>query len=68
MEGCLILLGEALWFQSLALVIYTVGTFGFFHVRVLIEENVLADKFGTPYEQYCQAVPRWIPRRRHRER
>jgi protein-S-isoprenylcysteine O-methyltransferase Ste14 len=36
--------------------------FGVFNVHVLMEETLLAEKFGATYEQYCMSVPRWIPR------
>ncbi len=29
---------------------------------VLVEEPQLRKRFGKPYEEYCQTVPRWIPR------
>jgi protein-S-isoprenylcysteine O-methyltransferase Ste14 len=59
----LILFGEALLFESSALIIYILIYFIFFHLRqVLIEEPILRRRFGKPYDQYCQSVPRWIPR------
>jgi protein-S-isoprenylcysteine O-methyltransferase Ste14 len=33
------------------------------HLFVLLyEEPTLREKFGDDYDQYCQNVPRWIPR------
>ncbi len=31
-------------------------------LTVLVEEPQLRKRFGEPYEEYCQKVPRWIPR------
>ena len=57
-----ILLGEALLFQSFPLVVYTI----FFFVAVqcfvvLYEEPALRRKFGESYEAYCHRVHRWRP-------
>ena len=60
--GVLVLSGEAILFQSLGIFIYCLVMFGIFNVHVLMEEQLLAERFGTKYEQYCQFVPRWIPR------
>ena len=60
--GVLVLVGEAILFQSLGIFIYCLITFGVFNVVVRIEETRLAEKFGVKYEQYCKSVPRWIPR------
>jgi protein-S-isoprenylcysteine O-methyltransferase Ste14 len=60
--GSLVLAGEALLFQSIGIFIYCLVMFVIFNVHVLIEETLLADKFGATYEQYCKSVPRWIPR------
>jgi protein-S-isoprenylcysteine O-methyltransferase Ste14 len=32
------------------------------YVIVLLEEKELRDRFGPAYEEYCQRVPRFIPR------
>ena len=60
--GLLVLAGEAILFQSVGIFIYCLGMFGSFYVIVLMEETLLAEKFGARYEQYCKSVPRWIPR------
>jgi protein-S-isoprenylcysteine O-methyltransferase Ste14 len=60
--GVLVLAGEAILFQSLGILIYCLVMFGVFNVHVMMEETLLAEKFGTSYEQYCKSVPRWIPR------
>jgi protein-S-isoprenylcysteine O-methyltransferase Ste14 len=63
--GVLILIGEAVAFASLALVVYTVLMWWLFHfIVVLYEEPTLKETFGAVYEEYCKTVPRWIPRRR----
>jgi protein-S-isoprenylcysteine O-methyltransferase Ste14 len=60
----LILLGEAAILGSPSILI----VFGIFVLANLIyiplvEEPGLAARFGAEYEQYREAVPRWIPRR-----
>lgn len=60
--GVLVLSGEAILFQSLGIFIYCLAVFGFMIILVLMEETLLAEKFGARYEQYCKSVPRWIPR------
>ena len=59
----LIVAGEALYFQSIGLVIYALASFGGLHLFILFfEEPHLAQKFGVSYERYCNQVGRWIPR------
>jgi len=61
----LILLGEALLFRSIALVLYWLTGLAILYVRgVLVEEPGLRSKFGATYERYRKSVPRWIPRLR----
>jgi protein-S-isoprenylcysteine O-methyltransferase Ste14 len=60
--GVLVLSGESILFQSFGILIYCLLMFGAFNVHVFMEESLLAEKFGTRYEQYCMSVPRWIPR------
>ena len=60
--GVLVLVGEAILFQSLGILIYCLVMFGVFNVHVLMEETLLAEKFGARYKQYCKSVPRWLPR------
>lgn len=58
-----ILLGEALAFGAPVLIGYAALVWlvlqGFV---VFYEEPTLRRGFGAPYEAYCRAVPRWIPR------
>ena len=59
----LVLLGESLLFQSWRQLGYAaMFWFGVHLLVILYEERRLANKFGTSYEQYCNEVPRWIPR------
>ncbi len=58
----LVLLGEAVFFMSLALLAYAVLVWLLFHLFVVYyEEPNLRKKFGASYEEYCRAAPRWIP-------
>lgn len=60
----MILLGEALLFESASLLGYAVGCFVLFNlVIVLYEEPALRSRFGESYERYCRAVGRWLPGR-----
>jgi protein-S-isoprenylcysteine O-methyltransferase Ste14 len=60
----LVLFGEALLSDSLALAVYALVMALGFHAFVrFYEEPTLRKKFGVAYEDYCRAVPRWIPRR-----
>ena len=58
-----LIVGQALLFGQLALLLYAAGFFaavaGFAH---LYEEPVLAEQFGDEYEAYRRAVPGWWPR------
>ena len=59
-----ILLGEALFFRSTALLIYAAGFLLTVHLFVLLyEEPVLRRKFGESYQRYCRTVNRWLPRK-----
>jgi protein-S-isoprenylcysteine O-methyltransferase Ste14 len=59
----LIVLGEALLFQSKGLFIFALLIFVGANIRLLVfEEPDLVDKFGESYEQYRKSVHRWIPR------
>lgn len=60
--GVCILAGEALLFQSIGIFIYCLIMFGIFHLHALMEETLLASKFGLEYENYRKQVPRWVPR------
>lgn len=60
----LVLVGEAILFESNVLLIYAAILFLGFHLWTrYYEEPVLRRRFGESYESYCDRVPRWIPRR-----
>lgn len=61
--GVLVMLfGEALWLRSLSIGTYAVLLAILSHAYVIyIEEPQLAQKFGSDYRAYRQAVPRWFP-------
>jgi len=59
----LVILGEALLLSSARLLAYALLLGLGFHLFVLFyEEPTLRKKFGSAYQEYCQAVPRWLPR------
>lgn len=59
----LVLLGEAIFFQSQAILIEAGVFFLCTHLFVtLYEEPALRKQFGASYEDYVQKVGRWIPR------
>ncbi|MEK7475346.1 MAG: isoprenylcysteine carboxylmethyltransferase family protein [Candidatus Coatesbacteria bacterium] len=58
-----ILLGEALAFGAWVLVAYAGAVFVTTHVlTVRSEEPRLLGTFGEAYREYCEVVPRWIPK------
>ena len=58
-----IVLGQSLWFASVAVAIYAAALWAGFHVFVMLyEERNLRSTFGVEYEAFCRRVPRWIPR------
>ena len=62
--GLMLLLGEAWFFGSAELLLYTGGFALVTYLFVIFyEEPTLSKKFGTEYTKYCEGVPRWIPRR-----
>ncbi len=55
--------GQAMIFGSRSLFGYGAFVWVCFHVFVLAyEEPSLRARFGAEYEEFCAAVPRWIPR------
>jgi len=57
------ILGQALIFGNVGLLEYGGLIWLLFHLFVLIyEEPTLWASFGSEYETFCAAVPRWIPR------
>ena len=63
-----ILLGEAIFFWSDPLLIYSVTMFALFDVIIIgYEENRLRRKYGDEYRPYYTAVGRWLPGRAYRD-
>jgi protein-S-isoprenylcysteine O-methyltransferase Ste14 len=61
----LILLGEAAFFGSLALLLWSFAVFVVNAIYFpLVEEPGLKRRFGEDYETYRAHVPRWLPRLR----
>ncbi len=61
----LVLCGEAMWFASPALFLYTACAWLFMHLTtVYIEEPHLRRRDGEAYAAYCRSTPRWLPRHR----
>jgi protein-S-isoprenylcysteine O-methyltransferase Ste14 len=59
--------GQALMFGSAALLEYGGLVWLLFHLFVLAyEEPTLRASYGSEYQAFCAAVPRWIPRLRPR--
>ena len=57
----LILIGEAIFIQSVELWIYSLFVFITFNIfAILVEEPRLRKDFGEEYNLYCQKVRRWI--------
>ncbi len=57
------LVGQALFFGNLAVLEYVLLVAIGFHLFVILyEEPTLRRTFGREYQDYCQSVPRWIPR------
>jgi protein-S-isoprenylcysteine O-methyltransferase Ste14 len=65
--GVSILLGLGLYLTSVSMVLFALVAFLLVHTFVVFaEEPGLRKRFGQEYEDYCHAVPRWIPRFTHR--
>ncbi len=61
--GVSMLLGLGFYLTSISMILYAVVVFLLIHTFVVFaEEPGLRKRFGKEYEDYCQAVPRWIPR------
>jgi protein-S-isoprenylcysteine O-methyltransferase Ste14 len=59
----LVIVGWAMFFQSLRVLVYGAAVGLIFHLFVLlIEEPILREKFGEAYQSYCKRVGRWVPR------
>jgi protein-S-isoprenylcysteine O-methyltransferase Ste14 len=63
-----VVFGEAVFFESWALVRYGIAMFVIFHLFVIVyEEPTLRQTFGESYERYRRSVRRWVPGKRYRE-
>ena len=59
--------GEALFFSSLAVLLYAAAVTLAGHLVVIyIEEPELRERFGEQYDAYCRQVPRCLPWFAHR--
>jgi protein-S-isoprenylcysteine O-methyltransferase Ste14 len=59
----LVLSGEALVFGSILLLLWFLIFLGLCLILIPVwEEPELQNRFGKPYQEYMQNVPRWIPR------
>jgi protein-S-isoprenylcysteine O-methyltransferase Ste14 len=57
--------GQALLFGNRSILVYAVIVWTAFHLFVLAyEEPTLRSTFGDQYREFCEHVPRWIPRLR----
>ncbi len=60
-----LILGQGLFFGSIGLLEYGVAVWVGFHLFILIyEEPTLRNRYGHGYQEFCEHVPRWIPRLR----
>lgn len=60
----LVLLGEALAFRALGVLIWFAAFAALNAAFIpLVEERMLERRFGDEYRQYRRSVPRWFPRR-----
>jgi len=58
----LVILAWAVYFGSFRVLLYAAGLWAALHAFVvLLEEPQLKRRFGSPYEEYLAAVPRWLP-------
>ena len=59
----LVLIGEAMLYASLFILLYSLVLLSAAHMFVVFyEEPTLRREFGESYEQYLRSVPRWLPR------
>ena len=58
-----VILGQGLLMGNLRILEYGALVWLGFHLFVLVyEEPTLRATYGPEYEQFCAAVPRWLPR------
>jgi protein-S-isoprenylcysteine O-methyltransferase Ste14 len=60
----MLMLGQGLWFGSLAAVLYALGWLTAFVIFVTtIDDPFIQKRIGPTYDDYVKSVPGWIPRR-----
>ena len=63
LAGLALLIGLGLYQHSKVILLFCPVWFLLAHTFVILyEEPTLMNKFGTTYQGYCRAVPRWIPK------
>ena len=63
LAGLALLIGLGLYQHSKVILLFCPVWFLLAHTFVMLyEEPTLMNKFGTTYQGYCRAVPRWIPK------
>lgn len=61
--GWILLIGFGLCQNSYSILLFSFMWFLLVHLFVVfLEEPDLERKFGATYEDYCRAVPRWVPK------
>jgi protein-S-isoprenylcysteine O-methyltransferase Ste14 len=61
--GWIVLFGFGLYLHSFSILLMSLAALLLAHLFVILyEEPHLRDKFGATYLDYCNSVPRWIPR------
>jgi protein-S-isoprenylcysteine O-methyltransferase Ste14 len=61
--GWVLLEGLALYQRSFAILLFAFLWVGVVHILLIrLEEPGLRKRFGQSYNDYCQKIPRWIPR------
>ncbi len=53
------LFGGVVWLFAATVVLFCVQ----YHFIVRFEENLLIDRFGQDYADFCRTTPRWVPQR-----
>lgn len=61
LSGILMVLGEAIFFESFMILLYSFLLFLVYHFFIVFyEEPHLMKKYGQIYEEYMKRTPRWI--------
>jgi len=66
LEGGFIIASGALFSNYLAVYLLLGAYIPIIHLVVILEERELKSRFGVAYKQYCEEVPRFVPRLRRR--